>query len=197
VKNLGILGGTFDPPHLAHLIAGERAVEAFELDTLFFIPANIPPHKAQERISSGEHRFAMTQLATQGNDKFEVSRIELNRPGISYTIDTLHEIKQKFSPEKIFLFIGLDQLAIFNTWHESEEIFKAAKVVVMTRPLQKLDEIDPFLVSGVKILSLPLLEISSTDIRARVREGKSVRYLVPEGVREYIAKHKLYRQSSG
>src|ERR1035441_10039000 len=100
-----MLGGTFDPPHLAHLIAGERAVEAFALDKLFFIPANIPPHKFGEKISSSEDRFAMTKLATQCNDKFEVSRMELDRPGPSYTIDTLREIQKQFSPEKIFLFI--------------------------------------------------------------------------------------------
>ncbi len=194
MKNLGMLGGTFDPPHLAHLIAGERAVEAFALDKLLFIPANIPPHKVGGNISSAEHRFAMTQIATDGNDKFEVSRIELERTGPSFTIDTLYEIQQQWVPEKIFLFIGLDQLAVFNTWHRNEEIFKAAEVVVLTRPSQKLKGIDPFLVRGVKILSIPQLEISSTDIRNRVRAGKSIRYLVPDGVGEYIAKHRLYSE---
>jgi nicotinate-nucleotide adenylyltransferase len=192
VKNLGILGGTFDPPHLAHLIAGERAVEAFALDKLFFIPANIPPHKSGANISSTEARFAMTKLATEDNERFEVSRIELDRPGPSYTIDTLREIQKQFSPAKIFLFIGLDQFAVFNTWHETEQIFEMADVVVMARPTQSFYEIDPTLMKRVKVLSIPLLDISSTGIRERVREGKSIRYLVSEGVGEYIAEHGLY-----
>jgi nicotinate-nucleotide adenylyltransferase len=192
VKKLGILGGTFDPPHLAHLIAGEWAGEVFALDRLLFIPANIPPHKSSERISSGAHRLAMTQIAIQGNDKFEVSNIELDRRGTSYTIDTLREIQEEYSPEKIFLFIGLDQLAIFNTWHKSEEIFEIAEVVVMARPSHTLGEIDFSLMNRVKVLSIPLLDISSTEIRERVRAGKSIRYVVPDKVREYIAEHRLY-----
>jgi nicotinate-nucleotide adenylyltransferase len=192
VKNLGILGGTFDPPHLAHLIAGEMTVEAFALDKLFFIPANIPPHKAGENISSAEHRFSMLGIATRGNNKFEVSGIELERSGSSYTVDTLREIQRQFSPEKIFLFIGLDQFAVFNTWHKSEEIFEIADVVAMMRPSQKIDQIDSTLLKRVKVLSIPLLDISSTDIRARVRAGKSIRYLVPDGIREYIEEHRLY-----
>ncbi len=193
MKNLGILGGTFDPPHLAHLIAGEMAVEAFALDKLFFIPANIPPHKTGENISSAEQRFSMLEIATRGNNKFETSSIELKRAGPSYTIDTLRQIQQQFSPEKIFLFLGLDQLAVFNNWHKSEEIFETAHVVAMMRPTHSFDEIDPSLRKRVKLLSIPLLDVSSTDIRARVRDGKSIRYLVPDGVRVYIAEHRLYR----
>ncbi len=196
MNRIGILGGTFDPPHIAHLIAGERAVEEFQLDTLLFIPANIPPHKAGGRISSAEHRFAMTEIAIRGNNIFAVSRIELERPGPSYTIDTLREIQRQFIPEKIFLFIGVDQLATFNTWHKSEEIFEAATVVVMTRPTQKLDQIEPALLERVMILRIPLLDISSTDIRARAREGKSIRYVVPDGVGKYIAEQGLYQRIS-
>jgi nicotinate-nucleotide adenylyltransferase len=192
MKRIGILGGTFDPPHLAHLIAGEIAVEAFALDKIFFIPANIPPHKTNEPITNGKHRLAMIELATQGNEKFNVSRIELDRPAPSYTIDTLREIQQQFAPEKILLFIGLDQMAMFHQWHKWEQILESAEMVVMIRPWQKFDEIDASLIDRVKILPMPLLDISSTDIRARVRAGKSIRYLVPDGVREYIAEHRLY-----
>jgi nicotinate-nucleotide adenylyltransferase len=193
MKNVGIFGGTFDPPHLAHLIAGERAVEAFALEKLLFIPASIPPHKSDVRISAAEHRLAMVEIATKGNDRFAVSRIELDRPAPSYTIDTLYEIQQQYSPGKIFLFIGLDQFATFNTWRETEKIFEMAEVVVMARPTHTFDEIDLELMKRVKVLSIPLLDISSTDIRERVREGKSIRYVVPDGVREYIAKQRLYR----
>ncbi len=194
MKRIGIFGGTFDPPHLAHLIAGEIAVEAFALDKLFLIPANVPPHKTGGNISSSEHRLTMTELAAQGNEKFEVSRVELDRPGPSYTIDTLHEIQHQLSPEKILLFIGLDQMAIFHTWHKWEQILESAEVVVMIRPWQKFDEIDSSLIDRIKILPMPLMDISSTDIRARVRAGKSIRYLVPDGVREYIAEHRLYQE---
>ena len=192
MKRIGIFGGTFDPPHLAHLIAAEMAVEAFALDKLFFIPANIPPHKTKEQVTDGMHRLAMTEIAAQGNDKFEVSRVEIDRPGPSYTVDTLREIQKQRSPEKIFLFIGLDQMAVFHTWHKWEQILESAEMVVMIRPWQKFDEIDSSLIDRVKILLMPLLDISSTDIRARVRAGKSIRYLVPDEVREYIAEHKLY-----
>ncbi len=172
MKNVGMLGGTFDPPHLAHLIAGERAVEAFALDTLLFIPTNTPPHKHGNAISSAEDRFAMTTLAIQGNRTFEASHIELDRPGPSYTIDTLRELQEQFSPDKIFLFIGLDQLAVFNSWHRNEDIFAAAEVVAMMRPGYPLETIDASLLSRVSMLSIPLLDISSNVIRARVRAGK-------------------------
>ncbi len=184
MKNLGILGGTFDPPHLAHLISGEMAVEAFALDKLFFVPAHIPPHKPIGQITETKHRLAMTEIAIRGNEKFQVSRIELDRSGPSYTLDTLREIQQQWAPEKIVLFIGLDQLAVFNAWHEPEKIFEMANIVVMARPSHSFDEIDPALMKRVKILPIPLMDISSTDIRARVRAGKSIRYLVPDEVGE-------------
>ena len=193
IKRLGILGGTFNPPHIAHLIAGELAVENYSLDRLLFIPANIPPHKAEHTIASPQHRLAMVSLATEGNPKFEASNIEIAREGNSYTIDTVHALQQTFHPEKLFLFIGLDNLAIFDTWRNSEEILEQCEVVVMARPSHDLDAIDSALRKRVKFMSIPLLEISSTDIRARVRDGKSIRYSVPDSVCSYIAEHRLYR----
>ncbi|HWF44594.1 MAG TPA: nicotinate-nucleotide adenylyltransferase [Candidatus Kapabacteria bacterium] len=193
VKRLGILGGTFNPPHIAHLIAAELAVETFALDRLLFIPANIPPHKVHHEIASTKDRFAMVSLATEGNPHFEVSDIEISRNGKSYTIDTIHSLREVFQPEHIFLFIGLDNLAIFDTWHRSEEIFEQSEVIVMARPSHEIDTIDSKLRDRVKFMPIPLMEISSTNIRERVRNGESIRYLVPESVRSYILEHNLYR----
>jgi nicotinate-nucleotide adenylyltransferase len=193
VKRLGMLGGTFNPPHLAHLIAAELAVEAFALDRLLFIPANVPPHKVDHEIASAQDRLAMVSLATEGNSRFETSDIEISRNGKSYTIDTIHALHEVFQPEHIFLFIGLDNLAIFDTWHRSEEIFKQCEIIVMARPSHEIDTIDSKLRDRVKFMPIPLMEISSTNIRERVRDGKSIRYLVPESICSYIAEHNLYR----
>ncbi len=193
MKRLGILGGTFNPPHLAHLIAGERAVDEFALDRLLFIPANIPPHKVGHEMASAEDRLAMTRIAIQGNPRFEVSDMEITRAGKSYTIDTIRALKEIYKPDSIVLFIGLDMFHIFDSWHESEAILREAEVVVMARPTHDVEAIDSESKGQVKFLTLPLLEISSTDIRERVRLGKTIRYLVPDAVGAYIAEHKLYR----
>ncbi|HZK76788.1 MAG TPA: nicotinate-nucleotide adenylyltransferase [Candidatus Kapabacteria bacterium] len=187
---IGILGGTFDPPHLAHLIASERAVETFALDRLLFVPANIPPNKS-EPLSSSSDRLAMTRLAIEENSKFNISEIEMSRPGVSYSIDTIRLLKSQWNPAKIFLFIGNDQFAAFGSWHEPEEILREAEVVVMTRPLEYPIAKSPY-DSRVKFMDIPLLQISSTDIRERVRAGTSIRYLVPEAVQAYIVEHGLY-----
>lgn len=188
---LGILGGTFDPPHLAHLIASERAVEAFALNKLLFVPAQIPPHKSERTLSSAADRLAMTRLAIEYNPRFQISEVELSRPGVSYSIDTIRLLKSQWNPEAIFLFIGSDQFAAFGGWHEPDKILREAEVVVMARPLEQSVAISSY-DSRVKRMEIPLLQISSTDIRERVRAGKSIRYLVPEPVRAYIAEHGLY-----
>jgi nicotinate-nucleotide adenylyltransferase len=188
---LGILGGTFDPPHLAHLIAGEWAIEAFALDTLLFVPAHIPPHKSEQPISSAADRLAMTRLAIEGNSQFACSEVELSRPGVSYTLDSIHLIKSEWNPSAIVLFIGSDQFQTFEAWHEPEEILQGVEVVVMARPLDNLATASRYQ-NRVKFMSIPLLQISSTVIRERVRARKSIRYMVPDAVQEYIAKRELY-----
>jgi nicotinate-nucleotide adenylyltransferase len=192
VKRLGIFGGTFNPPHLAHLIAAERAVEEYSLDKLLFIPANIPPHKVGHEIAPADDRLAMIRLAAQDNAHFEISDIELKREGKSYTIDTLRELKGIYSPDSLYLFIGMDMFAIFDSWYKAEEILSLATVVVMLRPTHDIKAIDSKMRDSVQIMSLPLLEISSTDIRERVSQEKSIQYLVPECVRAYIEERGLY-----
>ena len=193
MERIGIFGGTFDPPHVAHQIAGELAVENFALDRLLFVPANVPPHKAHHTMASPHDRFAMTELAIQGNPHFAASDIEIVRQGTSYTIDTLHALKETFQSAKLYLFIGMDNLAIFDAWHRWQEIFGQCQVVVMARPSHQLEQIDPKLRDQVKFMPIPLLEISSTGIRDRLRAGKSIRYMVPESVRSYIVEHGLYQ----
>src|ERR1017187_769087 len=133
----GILGGTFDPPHIAHLIAGECAVSQFELDKLLFIPANIPPHKSAQSLSQAADRLAMTRLAIEGNSKFDISEIELKKEGLSYAIDTIRELKKQIEISELFLFIGLDQFRNFKSWHKPEEILREVRVVVMARPTKE------------------------------------------------------------
>jgi nicotinate-nucleotide adenylyltransferase len=193
MTRLGILGGTFDPPHLAHLIAGECAVSEFALDKLLYIPANMPPNKLARQITPAAHRLAMTKLAIEGNPRFDISDIELKREGPSYAIDTIRELKKQFSVDELFLFIGLDQFAIFESWRKTEEILDEAKVVVISRPTKNLGEIDSPFKDLVTFFSIPLLDISSTDIRGRVRDGKPIRYLVQDAVEEYINSHRLYQ----
>src|ERR1035437_3488194 len=120
MKRLGVFGGTFDPPHIAHLIAGEIAAETYHLDKLLFIPAFIPPHKTEQVVSEAKHRLAMIRLATEGNQHFEVSAVEIDRQGPSYTIDTLRALREKLRPEALYLFIGRDQLEIFGSWHQAD-----------------------------------------------------------------------------
>jgi nicotinate-nucleotide adenylyltransferase len=192
MTRLGILGGTFDPPHIAHLIAGECAVSQFELVKLLFIPANTPPNKLAHAITPAADRLAMLQLAISGNPIFDISEIELKRSGPSYTIDTIRELKTQFANSELFLFIGLDQFRNLESWHRPEEILREARVVVMARPAKELDKVDSPFQNLVTFMPMPSLDISSSEIRNRVRSGKSIRYLVPDSVAEYIKGHGLY-----
>ena len=190
---LGIFGGTFDPPHIAHLIAGERCVETYALDQLLFVPAHIPPHKQGHALTSAEHRLAMLQLAIQNNERFAASDLELRRPPPSYMIDTLRELKQSNPADELYLFIGFDQLEIFTSWRKYEAIMEEANVIAIARPPFDRKPIPKELQEKVQFCHIPLLEISSTDIRKRVRNGKSIRYLVPDRVGLYIEEQGLYR----
>ncbi len=192
---LGIYGGTFDPIHVGHLILAEQTREILALDRVLFMPAAQPPHKITAPISPAELRYQMLQLALQANPGFESSRLEIDRPGLSYTIVTILEIKAQsgLSKTQIFLFIGADSLLEIHKWYQPERIFEASQVVVFPRPGVDLAQARPAFRQQALCLNTPLFDISSRQIRAMVKAGQSIRYLVPEPVRQFILEQQLYR----
>ncbi len=192
---LCLFGGTFDPPHNAHFIIAEAIRESLDLNKIVFIPAFNPPHKFDNTpVSSVEHRIAMLKLCIDDFPQFEFSDIELKRGGISYTIDTILEVKQSMGlkSKDLHFLIGSDSLAQFKSWHRWEEILKESQVVVARRPRFEKSDIDPKLLDQVTFLNLPRMEISSTEIRDRFYSDRMTRFYVPTAVSEYIKKHKIY-----
>jgi nicotinate-nucleotide adenylyltransferase len=184
---LGLLGGTFDPIHFGHLRAAESAREALGLQRVLFVTAGTPPHRAAPRTSA-QDRFAMTSLATAGNEDFVASDVELQREGPSYTVDTVSALKAAHPADEVVLLVGADAYGEIGTWRERERLMSLCRVAVMPRP----GEPDPGAGGALRVEG-PILPISASDIRRRVHEGRSIRYLVPEGVAAYIAKKGLYR----
>ncbi|MDP1853575.1 MAG: nicotinate-nucleotide adenylyltransferase [Candidatus Omnitrophota bacterium] len=186
---IGILGGTFNPIHFGHLILGEQVLWQLRLDKVIFIPTFMPPHKSNRDIISASHRLKMIQLAVRENSHFLVSDIEIKRKGKSYTVDTLREIKKNYPQARLFFICGSDLVNEIPTWKNVDEIYKLAKFVLAKRPGfgKRL--------SGKNFLKINVaqVDISSSLIRELVREGRSIRYLLPQNVREYIIKNKLYR----
>jgi len=191
--NIGILGGTFNPPHVGHLIVAERVREELGLDKILFIPSAISPHKQHIQLADAAYRIEMVQLAVLGRQFFEASDIEIARGGVSYTVDTLDQLKRMYPDDTFFLLIGMDNLAEFNTWKSPEKIVDLANVVVMTRAGFKPNEVLGEYGKKVTFCQVPEIEISSSDIRARVKQGKSIRFLVPKPVESYIMYRKLYQ----
>lgn len=204
VTAIGIMGGTFDPVHFGHLRAAEEVLQGFGLERVIFVPSGRPPHKPVLEVTPPEHRYLMTLLATADNPRFTVSRVEIDRAGPSYTLDTLKELHKSHSPETAFYFItGLDAILEISTWSKYQELFDLTDFVAVTRPgysVQVLSDLERTLGSArfQKIHPFPvtLLAIASSDIRKRVREGKSIRYLVPDSVDKYIRKEGLYLTDS-
>jgi nicotinate-nucleotide adenylyltransferase len=198
---IGLFGGTFDPPHLGHLILASEAQEQLELDRLLWILTPEPPHKQKQFITSIEHRLAMVKLAIADNPAFELSRIELDRPGPHYTLDTIKIIAEQNPDADIVPVIGGDALRDLPKWHESQKLVYACHWIgVMRRPHDEsnLDELEsqlPGISSKVHYVDAPLLEIASREIRSRIAKGRSVRYYLPTPVYEYINQHHLYHQS--
>ncbi|MFZ9743949.1 MAG: nicotinate-nucleotide adenylyltransferase [Aquiluna sp.] len=187
---IGVMGGTFDPIHHGHLVAASEAADAFDLDEVIFVPTGNPGNK--KVISSSENRYLMTVIATAANPRFKVSRVDIDRPGVTYTIDTLTELSRQYPDADLFFISGADAIAQILAWKEVDSIWPLAHFVAVTRPGHKLELPD---VKEAKIsqLEVPALAISSTAIRERAEAGKPIWYLVPDGVVQYIAKHKLYR----
>jgi len=189
---LGVMGGTFDPVHHGHLVAASEVQNLFSLDEVAFVPSGEPWQKAGKLVSPAEHRYLMTVIATASNPGFWVSRVDIDRPGPTYTIDTLRDLRVERDDPEIFFITGADALAQILSWRQAEEMFQLARFIGVTRPGHILDGTG--LPAGrVSLMEVPALAISSTDCRARVARGEPVWYLVPDGVVQYIAKHQLYR----
>ena len=195
---IGIFGGTFDPVHLGHLIAAEQSREQAHLHEVRFVPAARPPHKSNRPLTPFGNRAEMLELAIAGHPAFRIDRLEKERPGPSYTVDTLEELLRSQAGAELTLIVGSDCLPDIATWREPARIGEIADLLVVTRPGADVrsGEISQFLPAGLRvrqIITKPVIDISSHDLRRRLAEGKSVRYLVPRAVESYIEAHGLYR----
>jgi nicotinate-nucleotide adenylyltransferase len=195
MKKIGLLGGTFDPIHNGHLIIAEYLYDELQLDEIWFIPTKIHALKENEYISSPEIRMAMLELAISSNQKFKCLDVELYRPGVSYTIDTLEFLLESYKGlvPKFYFFIGMDNVNDLPRWKNPEMILTKSQLVAFGRPGFKPTDDVKDLLPHIQFIHVPLLEISSTLIRTRVAEGKSIRYLVPDSVSEYIKETQLYK----
>lgn len=196
---LGIIGGTFNPIHNGHLLAAEYARCELELEKVIFIPAARPPHKEGMDVLDGDTRMRMIELAIEDNPCFAVSRLELQRPGPSYTIDTLNHYRASYLGKSIYFIMGADSLLLFHTWKDVDTLADAGRFVVVTRPGYRFDwDKEPLaslpgaLREHSLFLEIPGIDVSSSDIRRRIRAGKSIRYMVPDQVERYIREQELY-----
>jgi nicotinate-nucleotide adenylyltransferase len=191
------MGGTFDPVHHGHLVAASEVARRFDLEEVIFVPTGQPWQKSNDPVSPAEDRYLMTVIATASNPRFSVSRVDIDRQGPTYTIDTLHDLRERFGPNaELFFITGADALEAILDWHRAEELFGLAHFVGVTRPGHHLSDIG-FPDGTVSLVEVPALAISSTDCRARVQAGNPVWYLVPDGVVQYISKRKLYGEGAG
>lgn len=197
-KRVGIFGGTFDPIHMGHLIVAETIMDEFSLEKVVFIPAAVPPHKLDRQVSAARHRYMMTMLATCSNPRFQVSDMEMHRQGPSYSRDTLGQLTEEHGSDTDFYFIvGADSVENLHTWNRIDELLSLCHFIGASRPgcmpdMERIGKRFGNLADRIHCLETPELEISSTEIRHRVRQGKTIRYIVPDAVEQYIYKEKLY-----
>ncbi|MCB7137972.1 nicotinate-nucleotide adenylyltransferase [Cellulosimicrobium marinum] len=189
---VGVMGGTFDPIHHGHLVAASEAAARFDLDEVVFVPTGRPSFKQHQQVSPAEHRYLMTVIATASNPRFTVSRVDVDRPGLTFTVDTLRELRDSRPDAELFFITGADAIEQILTWKDADELWKMAHFVAVSRPGHRLS-VDGLPPGVVTMLEVPALAISSTDCRRRAHAGQPVWYLVPDGVVQYIAKHGLYR----
>ena len=185
------MGGTFDPVHHGHLVAASEVQSRFDLDEVVFVPTGRPWQKADEEVSPAEHRYLMTVIATASNPRFTVSRVDVDRPGPTYTIDTLRDLSRQRPDSDLFFITGADALSQILGWKDVEEMWDLARFIGVTRPGHDLSDTG-LPQDRVSLLEVPAMAISSTDCRDRVEAGEPVWYLVPDGVVQYIGKHRLY-----
>lgn len=190
---IGVMGGTFDPIHHGHLVAASEVAQSFDLDEVIFVPTGIPYQK--EQVSPSEHRYLMTVIATASNPQFTVSRVDIDRTGPTFTIDTLRDLHAQRPDSELFFITGADAIAQILSWRDHDELWDLAHFVAVSRPGHVLSTAG-LPTDDVSMLEIPALSISSTDCRARVGRGHPVWYLVPDGVVQYIAKHHLYRSEA-
>lgn len=197
MKRIGIFGGTFDPIHCGHLIMAENVKEQVHLDTVLFVPSGNPPLKDNSGVSPAEVRAEMVRLAISSNNSFGISEVEMNAPAWekTYTVNTLLKLREEYSAEqvKFYLIIGMDQLINLHKWKDPGKLFMLSEVVVINRPGYLIQQVENDYGRQCIYVPVPNIDISSTDIRFRIQEKRSIRYLVPEQVVEYITKNQLYR----
>lgn len=198
VPRVGIMGGTFDPIHNGHLVAASEVSWVYDLDEVIFVPTGRPVFKLDKHVTNAEDRYLMTVIATASNPKFTVSRVDIDRPGVTYTIDTLRDIRALRPDAELFFITGADAVAEIVRWKDADRMWDLAHFVAVTRPgysssIKGLN-IDALPDGKVDLLEIPALAISSTDVRRRSQAGEPVWYLVPDGVVQYIGKHGLYRR---
>ena len=201
LKRIGLMGGTFDPVHLGHLVTAEAVRTGFELDKVIFVPAGQPPHKTDKNVTPKEKRWLMTELATVTNPWFEISPVELNRTGLSYSADTVSYFRERMDEDsELFFITGADAILEILTWKKLDILFAGCTLIAATRPgFQPKtvsewlgQQLDPVYLEKVITIEVPAMAISSTDVRERVAMGRSIKYLVPETVEQYIHKQGLY-----
>lgn len=203
-KSIAIMGGTFDPIHNGHLVTAEAVRHRFKVDRVIFMPAGQPAHKADQKVTHNEHRYLMTVLATMRNENFEVSRIEIDRPGLTYTIDTIEELKKMCRTDvRLYFITGADAIHQIMTWKEPERLLTLCDFVAVTRPgydrtklFADIGEIREKYESRIHYMEVPALAISSSDIRQRARKGEPIKYLLPQEVEDYIYKFGLYQEDT-
>ena len=203
MQRIGVIGGTFDPIHFGHLAAAEEARVRVNLEKVLFVVALLPPHKLDDEVTPVEHRLAMVRLGIASNPYFEVSHVDMDRPGPSYTVDTISILREQWGPgTELFFVMGLDSLVEMPTWHQPERLIRLCHVVAVTRPgvevdLPALEMSIPGISARLEIIDMPEVEISSSDLQRRLREGLPIKYQVPEEVERYIREHRLYGQPGG
>ncbi len=196
---LGVLGGTYDPPHHGHLAAAEEARYRLGLDRVLWVPVGDPPHKRHRAITPAAHRIVMVRAAVADNRAFEVSDVELRRAGPSYTVDTLDQLRVERSLDSLVFLMGSDEFSVLSTWYQAERLPELAHLGVLIRSgarlnVERTERELPGVQGRYTLVPVPSLPISSSSLRERVREGLPIRYLVPEPVREYIEMHRLYER---
>ena len=194
--DIGLFGGSFNPPHIAHLIVAEVVRDQFALDEVWWIPNATPPHKPDDELVAVKHRLAMTRRTVESNPAFQVCDLEVEREGVSYTVETLRALQEQHPDTDFALILGSDSLDHFAEWHRPDEIAERVPLIVYKRPGAIESVADPRFANHVHYAAAPVMEISGTEVRARRRADRSIRYLVPEAVRAYIETHDLYRAPS-